>query len=74
MIDEADRILEANFEEEMKQIIKRLPKVNSSWWFVYLILSWLLPVVVQAKMSVDWPLNIIFLMLFFLLFIWPETR
>ncbi|PPD76654.1 hypothetical protein GOBAR_DD26410 [Gossypium barbadense] len=27
MIDEADRILEANFEEEMKQIIKYLPKV-----------------------------------------------
>ncbi|PON86539.1 DEAD-box ATP-dependent RNA helicase [Trema orientale] len=26
MIDEADRILEANFEEEMKQIIKLLPK------------------------------------------------
>lgn len=29
IIDEADRILEANFEEEMKQIIKILPKV----WF-----------------------------------------
>ena len=28
IIDEADRILEANFEEEMKQIIKILPKVN----------------------------------------------
>ena len=28
IIDEADRILEANFEEEMKQIIKYLPKVN----------------------------------------------
>lgn len=28
MIDEADRILEANFEEEMKQIIKILPKVK----------------------------------------------
>lgn len=28
MIDEADRILEANFEEEMKQIIKILPKVR----------------------------------------------
>ncbi|XP_022729225.1 DEAD-box ATP-dependent RNA helicase 51-like [Durio zibethinus] len=28
MIDEADRILEANFEEEMKQIIKYLPKEN----------------------------------------------
>ena len=27
MIDEADRILESNFEEEMKQIIKLLPKV-----------------------------------------------
>jgi ATP-dependent RNA helicase DDX18/HAS1 len=27
MIDEADRILEANFEEEMKQIINILPKV-----------------------------------------------
>lgn len=29
MIDEADRILEANFEEEMKQIIKLLPKVSN---------------------------------------------
>ncbi|PPR90555.1 hypothetical protein GOBAR_AA30135 [Gossypium barbadense] len=28
MIDEADRILEANFEEEMKQIIKYLPKLT----------------------------------------------
>ncbi|KAJ1392325.1 RNA helicase, DEAD-box type, Q motif [Sesbania bispinosa] len=28
MIDEADRILEANFEDEMKQIIKILPKVE----------------------------------------------
>ncbi|KZV45971.1 DEAD-box ATP-dependent RNA helicase 51 [Dorcoceras hygrometricum] len=28
VIDEADRILEANFEEEMKQIIKILPKVK----------------------------------------------
>ncbi|CAN0891504.1 DEAD-box ATP-dependent RNA helicase 51 [Linum grandiflorum] len=28
IIDEADRILEANFEEEMKQIIKILPKVE----------------------------------------------
>jgi superfamily II DNA/RNA helicase len=28
IIDEADRILEANFEEEMKQILKLLPKVN----------------------------------------------
>ncbi|KAF5468964.1 hypothetical protein F2P56_013071, partial [Juglans regia] len=28
IIDEADRILEANFEEEMKQIIKLLPKVK----------------------------------------------
>ncbi|KAK8695027.1 hypothetical protein V6N13_072569 [Hibiscus sabdariffa] len=28
IIDEADRILEANFEEEMKQIIKHLPKEN----------------------------------------------
>ncbi|KAG6524362.1 hypothetical protein ZIOFF_014270 [Zingiber officinale] len=27
IIDEADRILEANFEEDMKQIFKRLPKV-----------------------------------------------
>lgn len=26
MIDEADRILEANFEEDMQQIIKLLPK------------------------------------------------
>ncbi|KAG6479419.1 hypothetical protein ZIOFF_062884 [Zingiber officinale] len=32
IIDEADRILEANFEEDMKQIFKRLPKspANSS--------------------------------------------
>ncbi|KAL1806646.1 hypothetical protein DCAR_0832476 [Daucus carota subsp. sativus] len=29
-IDEADRILEANFEEEMKQIIKILPKVRQA--------------------------------------------
>ncbi|KAE8686232.1 DEAD-box ATP-dependent RNA helicase 27 [Hibiscus syriacus] len=29
IIDEADRILEANFEEEMKQIIKHLPKVTN---------------------------------------------
>jgi ATP-dependent RNA helicase DDX18/HAS1 len=28
IINEADRILEANFEEEMKQIIKLLLKVN----------------------------------------------
>jgi ATP-dependent RNA helicase DDX18/HAS1 len=28
IIDEADRILEANFEEEMKQILKLLPEVN----------------------------------------------
>lgn len=28
MVDEADRILEANFEEEMKQIINILPKVS----------------------------------------------
>ncbi|RAL53391.1 hypothetical protein DM860_007063 [Cuscuta australis] len=28
IIDEADRILEANFEEEMKQILKLLPKVD----------------------------------------------
>jgi ATP-dependent RNA helicase DDX18/HAS1 len=28
IIDEADRILEANFEEEMKQILKLLPQVN----------------------------------------------
>ncbi|OMO63836.1 hypothetical protein COLO4_32200 [Corchorus olitorius] len=28
MIDEADRILEANFEDEMRQIIKHLPKQN----------------------------------------------
>lgn len=27
IVDEADRILEANFEEEMKQIINILPKV-----------------------------------------------
>lgn len=26
MIDEADRILEANFEEDMQQILKLLPK------------------------------------------------
>jgi len=28
VIDEADRILEANFEEDMKQIINILPKVS----------------------------------------------
>ena len=27
VIDEADRILEQNFEEDMKQIFKRLPQV-----------------------------------------------
>lgn len=27
IIDEADRILEQNFEEDMKQIFKRLPQV-----------------------------------------------
>lgn len=32
MIDEADRILEANFEEEMKQIIKILPKVYRTYF------------------------------------------
>ncbi|KAJ4823488.1 hypothetical protein Tsubulata_049439 [Turnera subulata] len=32
MIDEADRILEANFEEEMKQIIKLLAKVMFAWF------------------------------------------
>ncbi|KAI3724784.1 hypothetical protein L1987_64549 [Smallanthus sonchifolius] len=30
VIDEADRILEANFEEEMKQIIKILPKTRQT--------------------------------------------
>ncbi|GMN57949.1 hypothetical protein TIFTF001_027054 [Ficus carica] len=33
MIDEADRILEANFEEEMKQIIKLLPKTRQTALF-----------------------------------------
>ncbi|XAR51267.1 RNA helicase [Bertholletia excelsa] len=33
MIDEADRILEANFEEEMKQIIKILPKKRQTALF-----------------------------------------
>lgn len=33
MIDEADRILEANFEEEMKQIIKLLPKERQTALF-----------------------------------------
>ncbi|XP_014505869.1 DEAD-box ATP-dependent RNA helicase 27 [Vigna radiata var. radiata] len=33
MIDEADRILEANFEEEMKQIIKILPKSRQTTLF-----------------------------------------
>ncbi|KAI5603529.1 hypothetical protein BDE02_01G225400 [Populus trichocarpa] len=32
-IDEADRILEANFEEEMKQIIKLLPKARQTALF-----------------------------------------
>lgn len=32
IIDEADRILEIGFEEEMKQIMKLLPsKSNKSW-------------------------------------------
>ncbi|KAL4557333.1 hypothetical protein LXL04_035508 [Taraxacum kok-saghyz] len=33
VIDEADRILEANFEEEMKQIIKILPKTRQTALF-----------------------------------------
>ncbi|XXG45418.1 hypothetical protein AAC387_Pa02g0505 [Persea americana] len=33
MIDEADRILEANFEEEMRQIIKTLPKERQTALF-----------------------------------------
>ncbi|KAK3024137.1 hypothetical protein RJ639_044392 [Escallonia herrerae] len=33
MIDEADRILEANFEEEMKQIIRILPKTRQTALF-----------------------------------------
>ncbi|KAJ6984595.1 DEAD-box ATP-dependent RNA helicase 51-like [Populus alba x Populus x berolinensis] len=33
VIDEADRILEANFEEEMKQIIKLLPKARQTALF-----------------------------------------
>ncbi|XP_027168938.1 DEAD-box ATP-dependent RNA helicase 51-like [Coffea eugenioides] len=33
MIDEADRILEANFEEEMRQIIKILPKTRQTALF-----------------------------------------
>ncbi|XP_051115127.1 DEAD-box ATP-dependent RNA helicase 51 [Andrographis paniculata] len=33
MIDEADRILEANFEEEMKQIIRILPKARQTALF-----------------------------------------
>ncbi|GAV62816.1 DEAD domain-containing protein/Helicase_C domain-containing protein/DUF4217 domain-containing protein [Cephalotus follicularis] len=33
MIDEADRILEANFEEEMKQIIRLLPKERQTALF-----------------------------------------
>lgn len=39
VIDEADRILEANFEEEMKQIIKILPKVYIARANVYDFLS-----------------------------------
>lgn len=35
MIDEADRILEENFEEDMNKILKILPKV--SYLFVLLI-------------------------------------
>lgn len=34
MIDEADRILESNFDEEMKQIIQILPKVSSIWYLI----------------------------------------
>ncbi|XP_042436274.1 DEAD-box ATP-dependent RNA helicase 27-like [Zingiber officinale] len=33
IIDEADRILEANFEEDMKQIFKRLPKTRQTALF-----------------------------------------
>lgn len=34
VIDEADRILEIGFEEEMKQIIKLLPSGKSLYWFL----------------------------------------
>ena len=37
MIDEADRILEANFEEEMKQIIKLLPKASKLAKFTFFL-------------------------------------
>lgn len=37
MIDEADRILEANFEEEMKQIMKLLPKKVNHALFIYVV-------------------------------------
>jgi len=37
MIDEADRILEDNFEEEMKQIIKILPKVSWQKYSKYML-------------------------------------
>lgn len=46
MIDEADRILEANFEEEMKQIMKLLPKkVN------YILFIWSLYYLVWTKLG-----------------------
>lgn len=37
IIDEADRILEANFEEEMRQIIKILPKVKHFIYFCMVV-------------------------------------
>jgi superfamily II DNA/RNA helicase len=36
IIDEADRILEANFEEDMKQIFKRLPQVDMLFFVLIL--------------------------------------
>lgn len=43
MIDEADRILEANFEEEMKQIINILPKVFRTFAMCFYFLLPLAP-------------------------------
>lgn len=39
IIDEADRILEVNFEEEMRQIIKILPKVRNMIFMEHVLID-----------------------------------
>ena len=51
MIDEADRILESNFEEEMKQIIKLLPKVI---YMVIMFVFFFLLLIKRFKAVIIW--------------------